>query len=63
MDKKPGITKAMSPEAFAEELRKHGMDLPVQESMAELGKPLETGGKTAANRICIPTPLYTGRMY
>lgn len=53
MDKKPGITKAMSPEAFAEELRKHGMDLPVQESMAELGKPLETGGKTAANRICI----------
>ena len=41
-----------SPETFTEILRAHGMDLPVEGSMAELRKPLEVGGKTIPNRIC-----------
>lgn len=52
MEQKPGITGNQSPAAFAETLRKHGMDLPVQESLTELGKPLEAGGETIPNRIC-----------
>ena len=52
MEQKPGITGNQSPAAFAETLRKHGMDLPAQESLTELGKPLEAGGETIPNRIC-----------
>ena len=48
-----GIAKNQSPEAFAEMLRAHGMNLPVQEDMAELGKSVEVDGKTIPNRICI----------
>ncbi|MBR0512827.1 MAG: hypothetical protein IJK06_01090 [Clostridia bacterium] len=29
------------------------MDLPVEESMEELRKPISVGGKTIPNRICI----------
>ena len=51
-----------SPEAFAEMLRKHGMDLPVEESMGELRKPLKIGEKTIPNRICIqPLEGYDSR--
>ena len=53
MEQKPDITKIRSPEAFAEMLRKHGMALPVEKSMAELRKPLAIGDKTIPNRICI----------
>ena len=42
-----------SPEAFAEMLRNHGMDFPVEEGMDELRKPLRVGEKTIPNRICI----------
>jgi len=41
------------PETFAEILREHGMDLPVEESMSELRKPLIVGEKKIPNRICI----------
>ena len=62
MEMKPGIREIRSPEAFGELLREHGMDLPVQESMAELGKPLEADGKTIPNRICIqPLEGYDSR--
>ena len=55
MEKNPGIKEIWSLEAFTELLRKHHMELPVQESMAELGKPLElgAGGNPIPNRICI----------
>ena len=53
MEKNPGIRETQSLAAFAEMLRNQGMDLPVEESMAALRKPLETGGKTIPNRICI----------
>ena len=53
MDYTPDIREIRSPEAFVEMLRKHGMELPVQESMAELGKPLDADGKIIPNRICI----------
>ena len=51
-EKSPDIRELRSPEAFAEMLLKHGMDLPVEESMSELRKPLEVDGKTIPNRIC-----------
>ena len=53
MDHKPDIREIRTPKAFAEMLRKHGMELPVQESMAELGKPIDADGKIIPNRICI----------
>lgn len=53
MEKKPGTGESGSPAAFVEMLREHGMELPAEESMAELGKPLAAGGKTIPNRICI----------
>ena len=60
--KKPGITEILSPEAFTEVLRVHGMDVPVQGSMAELGKPLGVEGKTIPNRICFqPLEGYDSR--
>ena len=60
--KTPDGAAAYSPEAFAGMLRKHGMDLPVEESMAELRKPLRIGGKTIPNRICIqPLEGYDSR--
>ena len=62
MEKKPDIREMRSPEAFAEMLRKRGMDLPVEESMAELRKPLKMGEKTIPNRICIqPLEGYDSR--
>ena len=51
-EKSPDIRELRSPEAFAEMLREHGMDLPVEESMSELRKSLEVDGKTIPNRIC-----------
>ncbi len=42
-----------SPENFSGMLRTHGLDLPVEESMAELRKPVSIGAKTIPNRICI----------
>ncbi len=48
-----GIAENQSPEAFAEMLRKHGMDLPIEGDMVELGRPLEADGRTIPNRICI----------
>ncbi len=39
--------------AFAETLRKHGMNLPVQESLEALKKPLHLAVYTLSNRICI----------
>ncbi len=53
MDHKPDIREIRTPKAFAEMLRKHGMELPVQESIAELGKPIDADGKIIPNRICI----------
>ena len=52
-DKKTDIREMQSSEAFAEMLRRHGMDLPIEESMAEQKKPLKIGEKTIPNRICI----------
>ena len=60
--KKPGITEILSPEAFAETLREHGVDVPVQGSLEELGKPLGVEGKTIPNRICFqPLEGYDSR--
>ena len=53
MEKETDIKEIQSPEAFAALLRAHGMELPVQEDMAELKKPMEAGGKIIPNRICI----------
>ena len=47
------VKEMQSPEDFANILRTHGMDLPVEESMEELRKPISVGGKTIPNRICI----------
>ena len=47
------VRDTQSPEAFADTLRKHGLDLPVEESMATLRKPIVIGEKTIPNRICI----------
>ena len=61
-EKKLGAMSTLSPEAFAEMLRQHGMDLPVDGSMAELRKPLEIEGKTIPNRICFqPLEGYDSR--
>ncbi len=40
-------------EAFADILQRHGMQLPVESSMASLREPLAIGDKMIANRICI----------
>ena len=53
MEKVPGIRNVRSPEAFAQALRENEMELPVGDGAAELGKPLEAGGRTIPNRICI----------
>ena len=51
-----------SPETFAAMLRDHGMDLPVEERMTALGKPLEVEGKTIPSRICFqPLEGYDSR--
>jgi len=56
------IREVKTPEEFADLLRRHGMDLPVDGSMAELKKPLELGGKTIPNRICFqPLEGYDSR--
>ena len=47
------VKEIQSPEVFTDMLRTHGMDLPVEESMAELRKPISVGEKTIPNRICI----------
>ena len=47
------IKEIQSPEDFTDILRTHGMDLPVEESMSELRKPISVGEKTIPNRICI----------
>ena len=52
MQKEPDIRNVGSPQAFAGLLRQCGMNLPVQENMAELGKTIDAGGKTIRNRIC-----------
>ncbi len=62
MEKIPDIREMRSAEAFAEMLRKHGMDLPAEDSMAELRKSLAVEGKTIPNRICIqPLEGYDSR--
>ena len=62
MEKKTDIRDVRTPEAFAGMLREHGMDLPVEAGMTELHTPLETGGKTILNRICIqPLEGYDSR--
>lgn len=48
-----GGPAARSPEAFAEALRKHGINLPVEADMASLKQPLGVDEKTIPNRICI----------
>jgi 2,4-dienoyl-CoA reductase-like NADH-dependent reductase (Old Yellow Enzyme family) len=53
MEKNACIMEIRSPEAFVELLHQHRMELPFQESMAELKKPLKAGDKTIPNRICI----------
>ena len=56
------VGNIQSPEAFTEALRRHGMDLPVEESMSELRKPIKVGEKTIPNRICIqPLEGYDSR--
>ena len=52
-DRRPGIREIRTAGAFAEMLREHGMEVPVQESMADLGKPAGAGARTIPNRICI----------
>ncbi len=47
------VREIQSPKAFAGMLRMHGMDLPVEESMAALRKPIDVEGKRIPNRICI----------
>ena len=47
------VKEIQSPEHFTDILRMHGMDLPVEESMEELSKPISGGEKTIPNRICI----------
>jgi len=57
------VKEIQSPEDFANILRTHGMDLPVEESMAELRKPIGVAGKTIPNRICIqPLEGYDSRI-
>ena len=53
MNDKNSILKNMSPKAFAGMLREHGMELPVEESMESLRKPVNILDKTIPNRICI----------
>ena len=53
MENQHFLSEFRSPAAFAEMLRNHGMALPAEGSMAELKKPLNIGGKTIPNRICI----------
>lgn len=47
------VKEIQSPEVFTDMLRTYGMYLPVEESMAELRKPINVGEKTIPNRICI----------
>ena len=57
------VKEIQSPEDFADMLRTHGMDLPIEGSMAELRKPIGVGGKTIPNRICIqPLEGYDSRI-
>lgn len=49
------VKEMQSPEDFANILRTHGMDLPVEESMEELRKPISVEGKT----ICLRRSLET----
>ena len=61
-EKESGIAGMRSPETFAAVLRDHGMDLPVEEGMTSLGKPLGVNGKTIPNRICFqPLEGYDSR--
>ncbi len=61
-EKESEIAGMRSPETFAAVLRDHGMDLPVEEGMTSLGKPLGVNGKTIPNRICFqPLEGYDSR--
>lgn len=53
MNRETENLKNCSPEEFADFLRRHGMELPVEGDMSALREPLPVGAKTIPNRICI----------